>query len=221
MLVKGEALVLKRTAYAENSAVVQLFTRQHGVLSFLVPGMQGKSGKSAMLRPGSFVEVVYYLQGNASLKRIKELKSVTPFLTEDPVRGAITLFCTEAVRCVVPEEHPDEHLYGFVKNELSRLQRPTIRLKWFIHVFLLRLAEVCGHGPDWTGNTAYMHTGMTRLFSGENDMKTMQALWEGQEPEADRAYRRELAEKLIDYLQAEVFPGKDVKSFTVLLELFA
>lgn len=220
MLVKSEALVLKRTAYAENSAVIHLFTRQHGQLAFLVPGMHGKSGKTALLRPGSFIEAIYYLQGNRNLRRLKEIKSIEPFLTDDPVKGAMTLFCTEATRCVLPEEHPDEHLYGFVKSELMRLNRPSTRLKWFIHAFLLRLMEECGHGPDWRGKATHVPTGMHRHIWAENDLDCIQAVQAGGDPEGDRTYRRELAEKIIGLMQAEIFPGRDIKSFKVLLDLF-
>ncbi|NBN99833.1 MAG: hypothetical protein EBV19_11430 [Flavobacteriia bacterium] len=46
MLTKTRAIVIRKTPYTDNSAVLQLFTEQSGLLSFLVQGIHGKSASS-------------------------------------------------------------------------------------------------------------------------------------------------------------------------------
>jgi hypothetical protein len=207
MLIKTEALVLKRIPYGENSAVVHLFCQSHGILSFIFSGVQGKKGKSALLRPGTFLEVVFNFTEKQSLLRAKEIKATEPFMTEDFLSNNTALICTELIRNTMPDQMPDENLFLSVKTDFSRLYRRNETDLWFLHRFIINLCE------------ANIHTGWLSGISKENNLLLLQKLLNRETPIADRLARRKLAEQLLSYMGEVVFPGKDVRSFKVMLEV--
>ncbi len=220
MLIKTEALVLRKTAYAENSAIVHVFTQTHGVLSFIFSSVQGKKGKGAALRPGCFIELVFYYKNNQQLLRAKETKAIEPFLIEDPVRSNIALLCTELVKNSVPDEMPDENLFTALKTEFSRLYRASSLELWFIHKFIIKLCEATGHSLISSSETKHIHTGMNFLFWDKTDQFLIETLQKNQQPEGDRECRRKLAEKMLDYMKQVVFPGKEIRTFRIISEVF-
>lgn len=219
MLIKTEALVLKRIPYGENSAVVHFFCQSHGILSFIFSGVQGKKGKSALLRPGTFLEVVFNFTEKQSLLRAKEIKATEPFMTEDFLSNNTALICTELIRNTMPDQMPDENLFLSVKTDFSRLYRRNETDLWFLHRFIINLCESAGHGLALHAEEANIHTGWLSGISEENNLLLLQKLLNRETPVADRLARRKLAEQLLSYMGEVVFPGKDVRSFKVMLEV--
>ncbi len=219
MLIKTEALVLKRIPYGENSAVVHLFCQSHGILSFIFSGVQGKKGKSALLRPGTFLEAVFYFTERQTLLRAKEIKATEPFMSEDFLSNNMALICTELIRNTVPDQMPDENLFLSVKTDFSRLYRSNEIDLWFLHRFMINLSESAGHGLTLHADGANIHTGLLSGITDENNLLLLKKLLNRETPVADRNARRKLAEALLAYMSEVVFPGKDIRSFKVMLEV--
>lgn len=217
MLVKTEALVLKKIPYGENSAVAHLFTQSHGILSFMFSGVQGKKGKSALLRPGTFLEMVFYFTEKQSLLRTKEVKAVEPYMTEDFLAGNTALICAELIRNTLPDSMPDENLFLAVKTDFSRLFRQGNNDLWFLQRFILKLCEAAGHGLS--GNAEVIASGLTNRIHDEETQNILKRLINQQSPVAERHVRRKVAETLIAYMCEAVFPGKDVRTFRVMLDV--
>jgi recombinational DNA repair protein (RecF pathway) len=219
MLVKSEALVLHKISYGENSAVVHLFCQSHGILSFIFSGVQGKKGKSALLRPGTFLEIVFYHSEKQNLLRAKEIKAAEPFMREDFLSNNMALICTELIRNSLPDAMPDENLFLSVKTDFSRLYRNSEPDLWFLHRFMIQLCESAGHAISIQENKQFMETGWSGGFTEVNNSIILQQLLNRENPTSDRFTRRKMAEELISYMSTVVFPGKDVKTFRVLLDV--
>lgn len=217
MLIKTEALVLKKIPYGENSAVAHLFTQSHGILSFIFSGVQGKKGKSALLRPATFLEVVFYHSEKQNLLRAKEVKATEPFMPDDLLAGNMALICTELIRNTLPDAMPDENLFLTVKTDFSRLFRRSDNDIWFLQRFMLKLCEAAGHGIS--DNAEVMQSGFTNRFHDEESQNLLRHLLKNQNPVADRLTRRKMAETLISYMSEVVFPGKDVRTFKIMLDV--
>ncbi|MCC7297623.1 MAG: DNA repair protein RecO [Bacteroidia bacterium] len=230
MLVKSEAIVLRKTPYAENSAVVALFTKNHGILSFMVQGLHGKNSKSALLQPGNILEIVYYYQSNKSLKRIKEMKLCDGFLGYQfgPVQLQTMVFCLELLQKALPDEQEDMGAFLFATEHLKKLSCIT-EYTWFPLTFLLGFIEVNGLAMQLPlkNSTTY-----TPLDSGhQNNLKFAQEYLEPLETNAcislredgtavlDKMERRILTEKLLNYLRYQLFPEKELRSFPILMEV--
>jgi len=219
MLIKTEALVLRKIPYGENSAVVSLFTQSKGILPFIFSGIQGKKGKSALLRPGSFLEVVFYFSEKQNLLRAKEIKAAEPFMNENFLSTNMALVCTELIRNTLPEAMPDENLFLSVKTDFSRLFRITEVDSWFLQRFLIKLCDAAGHSLSAQGKDNYLHSGWSGQFTDENSKQLLQQLMNQENPVADRPTRRKLAESLIAYMSEVVFPGKEVRTFNIMLDV--
>jgi len=219
MLIKTEALVLKKIPYGENSAVVHLFCHSHGILPFIFSGVQGKKGKSALLRPGTFLEIVFNHSEKQNLLRAKEIKAVEPFMNDNFLSGNMALICTELVRNTLPDSMPDEDLFLSVKKDFCRLYRNIGSDLWFLHRFMLNLCESAGHGLSASGQHAYIHTSLPGANTDENNGFLLQKLLQKEDPAADRQTRRKIAEELIFYMRETVFPRKDVRTFKVMLDV--
>jgi DNA repair protein RecO len=217
MLIKTEALVLKKIPYGENSAVVHLFCQSHGILPFMFSGVQGKKGKSALLRPGTFVEIVFHFTERQNILRAKELKAVEPFMTEDFMASNTALVCTELIRNTLPDAMPDENLFLTAKTDFARLYRRSENDLWFLQRFMLKLCEAAGHGLS--NNNADLKSAWSNRSIDQDSFKLLTALLDNQSPLADRPTRRKLAETLIAYMCEVVFPGKDVRTFRVMLDV--
>lgn len=176
MLIKTEALVLKKTPYGENSAVVIVFSQSHGVLSFIFSSVQGKNGKSALIRPGVFLEMVFNHSPRQNLLRAKEIKAVEPFMSDDFIRSNLALVCTELVKNTLPEAMPDENLFLSLKTDFARLYRTSETDVWFLHRFMLKLCDAAGHSLQEQGFNPNIHTSLNAIFAGENSLKTLQLL---------------------------------------------
>jgi hypothetical protein len=64
-----------------------------------------------------------------------------------------------------------------------------------------------------------METGWSGGFTEVNNSIILQQLLNRENPTSDRFTRRKMAEELISYMSTVVFPGKDVKTFRVLLDV--
>jgi DNA repair protein RecO len=219
MLVKTEALVLKKIPYGENSAIAHLFSKSHGVLSFIFSGIQGKKGKSALIRPGTFLELVFNHNAKQNLLRAREIKAIEPYMTEDMLKSNLALICTELVKNTLPDEMPDEDLFLSLKTDFSRLFRQQENDLWFLHRFIIKLCDSTGHSLAEQALLAHKQTGWSIYFQDQSIREILYSLVNQQVPTADRATRRKTAEELIGYMKEIVFPGKEIYSFRVILDV--
>ncbi len=74
MLDKTEGIVLKTTRYSESSVIATIFTKKHGVLSFMLQGIRSSKNKQKgnILQPLNMLNLEIYLKEQRNLNRIKE-----------------------------------------------------------------------------------------------------------------------------------------------------
>lgn len=233
MLVKSAALILKKTPYSDNSAIISIFTQSHGILTFIVQGMHGKNNKAAILQPGNLLEMVYYYQNNKNLKRIKEIKLLDGFkgYSQNPVQLQVMTFCVELLQKALPEEQEDPLIFEFASSKLLLLSK-TEELSWFPLNFLLEFTEVSGLGMQLPTNEK---SGYFLLESNENstygrhlnplqylddsEVNACQSLKNTGRCDLGLHEKRLLTEKLLYYFKTHLFPEKEMKSFPILMEV--
>ncbi|HRB69903.1 MAG TPA: DNA repair protein RecO, partial [Chitinophagales bacterium] len=74
MLDKTEGIVLKTTKYSESSLIVKIFTKKHGLLSFMVQGVRSSKNKQKgnILQPLNCLNLEIYLKEQRNLNKLKE-----------------------------------------------------------------------------------------------------------------------------------------------------
>ena len=146
MITKTRAIVVRKTPYTDNSAVVQLFTEDAGLLSFLVQGIHGKSAtarsssaqtsrsngnrsisgstntsKSALYQLSNVVELVYNHKPGG-MQRIKEISLISGWgLASTPMHDQVRWFVLEVLQLALQQEQPEHELFSVATHLFLRL----------------------------------------------------------------------------------------------------
>lgn len=147
MYTKTRAIVVRKTPYTDNSAVVQLFTEGQGLLSFLVQGIHGKSStsrssvgnslssrsgassrsgsgntsKSALYQLSNVVELVYHHKPGG-MQRIKEISLISGWgLASTPTHDQVRWFVLEVLQLALQQEQPESELFDVAMHLFQRL----------------------------------------------------------------------------------------------------
>lgn len=152
MLEKCEAIVLKAIKFKETSLIVNCFTREFGLQSFLVRGVL-KSGKST-IKPAYFqllnqLKLVIYRKKKSQLHTIKELKVQYHYrnISSSMSKQSVLMFLGEFLNESIREESPQEELYEFLAQGLMLFDELEVVADFHL-VFLLKLSKYLGFYPE-------------------------------------------------------------------------
>ncbi|MSQ79415.1 MAG: DNA repair protein RecO [Flavobacteriaceae bacterium] len=151
MLTQTQGIVVSQVSYGDTSAVAKIFTRQFGLLGFMVKGLKGGKGsiRPSHLMQLNLVELVMYKKENQGLQIIKELRCVPllPNLHVHPLKSCISLFVAEVLQRALQENHPDEHLFKYIYQKILELDSTQEPMANFPLHFLLGLSHNLGFWP--------------------------------------------------------------------------
>ena len=152
MLVKTNAIVLSKLKYRDNDLIVKCYTKQRGVVSYLIRGAYKSSkgsSKSVYFQPLSILIIEENFKPNHSLQNIKEVKFDYLFKTLHThiLKSAIVMFLSEVLSSVLKEEEQNKPLYEYIEHTLQLLDQ-EIEFSNFHLLFLLNLTKYLGFYPD-------------------------------------------------------------------------
>lgn len=152
MLSKSQAIVLHAIKYGETRLIADLFTRQHGRLSFIVslPKSPKAKVKKQYFQPLTMLEIEADIRPKAQLQKIRDLRVAAPFasIPFDPDKRTISLFVAEFLYHALRAEQQNAPLYDYVANSLLWLDSQEARFANFHLVFLMRLSRFLGFYPN-------------------------------------------------------------------------
>jgi len=121
---KSEGVVIKSLKYSETSLILDIYTREKGMGSYIVSGVRKAKSKMAnVYHPMNIVELVAYK--NNGLARIKEASYAVKFekLDRDVIRSSIGIFFIDLIRSSVKEKEANESLYSYISETLMTLDK--------------------------------------------------------------------------------------------------
>lgn len=153
MLLTTKGIVIRTTKYAESSLILEIFTLDKGVRSYIISGVRGPKSKtkSTPLQLMSLVEIVVYQRDDKDLNRIKEIQP-THIYTQIPFdfkRGAVGLFMIEIVKNTVKESSSNTDLFHFIADAFLWLDQCSNYTNLHLS-FMLSLSMHLGFFPDAT-----------------------------------------------------------------------
>jgi DNA repair protein RecO (recombination protein O) len=173
MLVKTNAIVLSKLKYRDNDLIVKCYTKQRGIVSYLVRGAlksQKRGSKTVYFQPLSLVLIEEQYKENRSLQSINEIKLEFLYQTlhTDILKSAIIMFLSEVLSSVLKEEEQNESLYHYIEGTLKWLDYKA-EVSNFHLLFLLNLTKYLGFYPDnQNANSAYFNLS-NGLFESKKD----------------------------------------------------
>lgn len=149
-----ECIVLNRTMYGENAAIVNALSPDLGTISFMVRGLGSrKSNKhKSQLSPLTMLEISYNRRREDQMLQVNEMKRTEVYynIHTDVVKGTIIMFLGEMLSKSMKESHADPIKFQFLKDGLRILDNAENASNFHIW-FLLSLAKYLGFEPDSSG----------------------------------------------------------------------
>lgn len=161
MLIKTRGIVFKAKKYSETSVIVDVFTEEKGLRSYIVSGVRSQrpTVSAGLLQPMTPVELVAYHRDDQDLTRLKEVRPHHVFqaIPFDVRRSSVGLFMVEVARNTVQGQEANPALFDFLLHYfvfLDETAQPIANLH--LH-FMLHLTEFLGFlpGGDFGGETPY------------------------------------------------------------------
>jgi DNA repair protein RecO (recombination protein O) len=231
MLEKTEGILLKKVKFSESSNICKIFTRELGLLSFIIKGAGGKrsSIKQAHLIPLSLLELDIYNHPVKNLKRLRELRCFSPLhqIQMNPVKRNQGYFILEIFNRAISEDEPFPILFDFIKNTLIQLNDTDIHNEWFTHRYMIDLCQITGHGINASqftdgsrfdlnsGRFEHSEQSHPQLLD-ETLSHQLASLVEDDSYTPPFSLRMRLFYALLDFLRIHLIGVKPVKSLSVL-----
>jgi len=153
MLVKTRGVVLRYIKYRESSIIVNVYTENLGLQSYIVNGIRSsrsKTNRIALFQPLTLLDLVVYYRDNKLLQRLSEVKCHHPFFSIPlkPKKSAIALFMVEVLSKSLKEHTENQELFRFIWNSIVKFDVGEIPEENFHLVFLVQLSRFLGFSPQ-------------------------------------------------------------------------
>ena len=121
MLVTTRGIIFRFTKYRETSIIVNIYTEELGLNSFIVNGVRSAKGKHKIgyFEPLNLVELTAYHKPNRNIDRISEIKSAYPIhnIRQDIYKSSISMFIAEVLNKCILEQDKNQPLFTFLYTE--------------------------------------------------------------------------------------------------------
>lgn len=222
MVYKTRGVVFRFTRYGETSIIVNIFTELFGLQAYMINGVRSKSSKSkiALFQPLTLLDLVVYHRENANINRIKEVKCLYPYISlyRDIKKSTLAMFINEVVNKTVREESHAAKLCTFLISSMEALDTEDNGVENFHLIFLLRLSRYLGFGAQ------HVNEVIGGRITGEVEEQLLALLLKapyGTIIPMTNTQRRELLELILKFYQDHLDTLTDMKSLSVLREIFS
>ena len=152
MNIKTEAIVLKTYKYSETAIIAKIYTREKGLLSFIIHGVRKKKSKikAALFQVLQQLNLEMNFKENSNLNNIKEVNVLSSFndLHTNIYKSTISQFLGEVLFKTVQEQELNKDLFDYIKNSSTILdEMPVDKIGNFHLIFLLNLSKFLGFYP--------------------------------------------------------------------------
>lgn len=240
MIVASEGIILRTIKYSDSSVISKIYTREKGMLSFLIQGIYSKKAsiKPSMLQPLQPLELHFYFHQNKSLFKIKELRPsvILNSLHYDINRSSIAVFMAELINKSIQEEETHPALYDFLIKSILMLDSLQSSLANFPLFFLLEYSKLLGFYPNNNyapDNACFeLHQGVFTHESADDNYFILPPASEYLDKMLETSFeqfdtltipkhiRQLLLKKLIAYYQIHLHGFKNLNSLQVLEDMY-
>jgi DNA repair protein RecO (recombination protein O) len=142
------AIILSTRKYGENSSVVRLLARQHGVYAGIVRGIHSKANRG-VIQPGNIINCTWQARLSEQMGSFKceLLEANAALIMQDAGRLAALTSACGVIEASLPERHPYTRLYGLFQAFLAVLRDGENWQEEYVRLELELLAEA-GFGLD-------------------------------------------------------------------------
>jgi len=242
MFETTRGIVLKSIRHKEKNYILQVYTQNHGRLTFILHGVSTKKKNKlsylSMLQPLTFVEIAFNYKTNKEIQVIKEIHCPQPYQSVpfDIKKSSIALFISEVLVKCLHEEEMNPKLYKFLEISFSSLDTSIDDTVNFHLLFVFKLTRYLGFYP--TNNFDNIHR-FFNLKKGEfvdiynvssclndiysvyfNNLFTL-SINDVHKIKLTKTEKYKLLESLMKYYTIHLYNMNNIKSLPVLLDVFS
>ncbi|RLD40345.1 MAG: DNA repair protein RecO [Bacteroidetes bacterium] len=165
MQTKTEAIVLKAFKYSETSIIAKIYTKEFGLLSFMVHGVRKKKSKfsASFFQPLQILnlEIKYKTKSNLHAIQDLSLSEGIQSIYSNIIKSSIAFFLAEVISKTVREEETNDKLFYFLQNSIVFLEEADEgSISNFHIIFLISLSKHLGFYPKYSDNKYFnIYTG--------------------------------------------------------------
>lgn len=152
MQTKTQAIVLHSLKYGETRLIVDLFTRSHGRLSFIVslPKTTRSKLKKQFFQPLTLLEIEVDVRPKVQLQKLNDARISVIYTTIpfQPDKLSISLFVAEFLYHALRSEQQNVLLFDYIASSLQWLDAQEAHYANFHLVFLMRMSRFLGFYPN-------------------------------------------------------------------------
>jgi DNA repair protein RecO (recombination protein O) len=233
---KDHGLVIHTIKYGETGVVARIFTREGGLLSFMLRGVRKPKARiqNSLLQPLTQVDLIYARSQYGGLNYIKEIACNNPYRTipYEIFKTTIALFLCELLSKTLKESDPNPDMFDFFKEGFDYLDQTSNPVKDFHLVFLVQMSRHLGFFPrnNFSQTHCYFNLRegiyqtsfeeseylLDKELSGIFQKLTQCPITRLDQLDIKNAQRRQLLRKLVDYFRIHLAGFKELKSLQVL-----
>ena len=141
-------LYLNHFSYSESSIILKLFTKEHGLCSFVVRGGKKRKG-GGVYQPFHQLEITsnYNPEKDMNLALGVRLYNPPKSLTLDVRKSTVAIFLTEVLYKSIREEEKNVELYSFLISMIQQMDEDDFSPDFHL-LFLVKLSRYFGFLPS-------------------------------------------------------------------------
>ena len=240
MLVKTEAIVLHSLKYGETHLIVDLFTREVGWVSCIIP--LPKTPKSRLkkqyFQPMTLLEIEADLRQRLQLQKLKDARLLSAYtsIPYSPEKLALSLFTAEFLYHALRSEQQNGPLFAYLVDAMQWLDIANRGYANFHLTFLMRMSRFLGFYPnlnDYVDGCVFdlraanfsLHVPMHQDFLQPDDAQRIHTLMRMDFPtmhlyRLNRTDRNRIVDVLLHYYRLHIPQFPELRSLSVLQELW-
>ena len=149
MLISTKGIILRKTKYRETSIIVNIYTEELGLNSFIVNSVRTAKArhKIGYFEPLNLVELTAYHKPGRDIDRISEIRAAPPIynIRQDIYKSTISLFMVEVLNKCIIERDKNQPLFNYLYKSILALEVAEQNNSFHLQ-FMLKLAKYLGFG---------------------------------------------------------------------------
>jgi DNA repair protein RecO (recombination protein O) len=149
MLISTRGIILRVTKYRETSIIVNIYTEELGLNSFIVNSVRSAKAKYKIgyFEALNLVELTAYHRPGRAIDRISEIRAAPPIhnIRQDIYKSTISLFMTEVLNKCIIEQDKNQPLFNYLYKSILALEVAEQNNSFHLQ-FMIKLAKYLGFG---------------------------------------------------------------------------
>lgn len=155
MFYKTDGLVINTIDYSDKYILAQIFTRQYGLITYMVSKSRSKNTKvpRSLFSPLALLHLEVEHKPSRSIQRILEVQITHHQYNtmKNMYKTSMVFFLSEFLTRILKDAEANEHFYGFLKQSVLILDMTENSIANFHLVFMLKLSHFFGFQPALDG----------------------------------------------------------------------